>query len=134
MDHTFIPSPPRILIVKADSVLIAGTRRTPGEPYPVAESMVVSGVGTIIAALFGSPFGTIMYFGHPAYKKSGARMGYRCVCANRSNRNGIFFVCLSAPFLVYLLLCDVATLVPVCVFVWICVFASAFFMYDCMRG
>ena len=49
-------------------------------PYPVAESMVVDGVGTIIASLFGSPFGTVMYFGHPAFKKSGAKTGFTYDC------------------------------------------------------
>lgn len=40
--------------------------------------MVADGIGTMITSLFGSPFGTVMYFGHPAYKKSGAKTGYRC--------------------------------------------------------
>lgn len=57
--------------------MLFGTRFT-GDAYPVAESMIVSGAGTLIAALFGSPFGTVIYFGHPAYKKSGAKTGYRC--------------------------------------------------------
>lgn len=48
-----------------------------GDAYPVTECMVVDGIGTMIASLFGSPFGTVMYFGHPAHKKSGAKTGYR---------------------------------------------------------
>lgn len=48
-----------------------------GDAYPVTESMVADGVGTMVTSLFGSPFGTVMYFGHPAYKKSGAKTGYR---------------------------------------------------------
>lgn len=44
----------------------------------MTESMVADGIGTMITSLFGSPFGTVMYFGHPAYKKSGGKTGYRC--------------------------------------------------------
>ncbi|CAN0481252.1 unnamed protein product, partial [Scytosiphon promiscuus] len=59
-----------------------------GDPYPVAESMIVDGVGTIIASLFGSPFGTVMYFGHPAFKKSGAKTGFTFI-------NGVLYLFLS---------------------------------------
>lgn len=48
-----------------------------GDAYPVRESMIADGIGTMITSLFGSPFGTVMYFGHPAYKRSGAKTGYR---------------------------------------------------------
>lgn len=47
-----------------------------GDSYPVRSSLVVSGVGTLAAALFGSPFPTSIYIGHPAWKKLGARAGY----------------------------------------------------------
>merc|ERR1712209_335323 len=43
-----------------------------GDSYGPVETMVSDGVGTIIAALFGTPFGTSVYIGHPAYKKMGA--------------------------------------------------------------
>ena len=47
-----------------------------GDSYPVRSSLIVSGVGTLAAALFGSPFPTSIYIGHPAWKKLGARAGY----------------------------------------------------------
>lgn len=49
--------------------------------------MVMDGIGTMICSLFGSPFGTVMYFGHPAYKKSGATTGYRCVVVTPEARS-----------------------------------------------
>lgn len=47
-----------------------------GDQYPVATCQVTDGVGTMIGALFGSPFPTTAYIGHPAYKRMGARSGY----------------------------------------------------------
>ena len=34
-----------------------------GDPMPIRESMIVDGIGTMLAACFGSPFGTVMYLG-----------------------------------------------------------------------
>ncbi|CAN0177755.1 unnamed protein product [Laminaria digitata] len=50
--------------------------------------MVADGIGTMITSLFGSPFGTVMYFGHPAHKKSGAKTGFSVL-------NGIAYLFLS---------------------------------------
>ena len=38
--------------------------------------MIADGVGTLIGALLGSPFGTVVYVGHPVHKRVGARTGY----------------------------------------------------------
>jgi AGZA family xanthine/uracil permease-like MFS transporter len=50
-----------------------------GDPFPVRETMVSDGIGTMITSLFGSPFGTVVYIGHPAHKRSGAKVGYSLV-------------------------------------------------------
>jgi AGZA family xanthine/uracil permease-like MFS transporter len=47
--------------------------------------MIVDGIGTCIAALMGSPLGTVVYIGHPAHKASGAKVGY-------SFANGIIYL------------------------------------------
>ena len=47
-----------------------------GDHYPVAVCQVTDGAGTMIGALFGSPFPTTAYIGHPAYKRMGAHAGY----------------------------------------------------------
>lgn len=47
-----------------------------GDHYPVALCQVTDGVGTMIGAVFGSPFPTTAYIGHPAYKRMGAHAGY----------------------------------------------------------
>ncbi|WP_297769022.1 xanthine/uracil/vitamin C permease [uncultured Roseovarius sp.] len=47
-----------------------------GDHYPVALCQVTDGVGTMVGAVFGSPFPTTAYIGHPAYKRMGAHAGY----------------------------------------------------------
>ncbi len=47
-----------------------------GDGYPTAPSLAVNGVGTFVAALFGSCFPTTIYIGHPGWKAMGARAGY----------------------------------------------------------
>ncbi|MBL4941942.1 MAG: hypothetical protein JKY81_09795 [Colwellia sp.] len=47
-----------------------------GDGYPVAACQVTDGAGTMIGALFGSPFPTTVYIGHPVYKGMQARCGY----------------------------------------------------------
>jgi len=47
-----------------------------GDKYNTQESMLVPGLGTLLGALLGSPFPTIIYIGHPGWKSVGARVGY----------------------------------------------------------
>lgn len=47
-----------------------------GDRYPTAPCLAVNGVGSIVAALFGSCFPTTIYIGHPGWKEMGARVGY----------------------------------------------------------
>jgi AGZA family xanthine/uracil permease-like MFS transporter len=56
-----------------------------GDSYPSAPSLVVNGVGSLVAAAFGSCFPTTIYIGHPGWKALGARSGYSIL-------NGVFFV------------------------------------------
>lgn len=63
---------------------------TAGDDYPVRSSLVMNGVGTLAAALFGSPFPMSIYIGHPAWKKLGARAGYSVL-----NGAAVAVVCLT---------------------------------------
>jgi adenine/guanine/hypoxanthine permease len=40
---------------------------------------LVDGIGTAISSFFGSPFGTVIYIGHPMHKRNGAKVGYSMV-------------------------------------------------------
>jgi AGZA family xanthine/uracil permease-like MFS transporter len=61
-----------------------------GDLYPTAPSLAVNGLGSVVAAAFGSCFPTTIYIGHPGWKAMGARAGYSIL-------NGLFFtvVCLT---------------------------------------
>merc|ERR1719440_809973 len=50
--------------------------REMGDVYSPMETMMVDGIGTMIGALFGSPYGTTVYIGHNTYKKLGGTRGY----------------------------------------------------------
>ena len=47
-----------------------------GDDYRAAPALAFNGLGTFGAALFGSPFPTTIYIGHPGWKAIGARAGY----------------------------------------------------------
>jgi AGZA family xanthine/uracil permease-like MFS transporter len=47
-----------------------------GDPYATRPSLLANGIGGLAAALFGSPFPTTIYIGHPGWKALGARAGY----------------------------------------------------------
>lgn len=76
------------LSATATTLMCLVSAKNAGDPYPVRETMIVDGIGTMIASLFGSPFGTVVYIGHPPYKRSGALVGY-------SLANGTIYLVLS---------------------------------------
>lgn len=47
-----------------------------GDKFPTRPSLLANGIGSIVAACFGSPFATTLYIGHPGWKAMGARWGY----------------------------------------------------------
>jgi AGZA family xanthine/uracil permease-like MFS transporter len=47
-----------------------------GDRYPTRPSLAANGVGSLVAAAFGSCFPTTIYIGHPGWKGLGARIGY----------------------------------------------------------
>ncbi|VEU39659.1 unnamed protein product [Pseudo-nitzschia multistriata] len=63
----------------ASTLMCLVSAKEAGDPFPVRETMISDGVGTCISSFFGSPFGTVIYIGHPAYKRSGAKAGYSLV-------------------------------------------------------
>lgn len=89
-----------------------------GDRYDTRGSLAVNGIGTLLAAAFGSCFPTTIYIGHPGWKELGARSGY-------STLNGIVvtLLCLTGT------VSTVAALVPleagVAIVLWIGVIITA---------
>lgn len=47
-----------------------------GDKFPTRSALLANGIGSIVAACFGSPFATTLYIGHPGWKTMGARWSY----------------------------------------------------------
>jgi AGZA family xanthine/uracil permease-like MFS transporter len=47
-----------------------------GDKYATRPSLLATGIGSVVAACFGSPFATTLYIGHPGWKAMGARWSY----------------------------------------------------------
>lgn len=50
-----------------------------GDTYPAMPALAMNGIGSMIGSLFGSPFPTTVYIGHPGWKGLGARSGYSII-------------------------------------------------------
>lgn len=61
-----------------------------GDSYATQPSLMVNGIGTMAAAIFGSCFPTTIYIGHPGWKAMGSRAGYSVL-----NAVAMTFVCLT---------------------------------------
>ena len=84
-----------------------------GDTYPVGLCQVTDGAGTMIGAVFGSPFPTTVYIGHPAYKRLDAHAGYIV---------GVAVVIAAAAFFGFLSL--LAGLIPIAAAAPVLVFVS----------
>ncbi len=92
-----------------------------GDEYPTGKCQIVDGLGTCIGALFGSPFPTTVYIGHPAYKRLGAGVMYALAV-------GIFFFVASTLGIISIFraLIPEAAVAPLLVFVGVVITHQAF--------
>jgi xanthine/uracil/vitamin C permease (AzgA family) len=58
------------------SLQILESVKAAGDDFATRPSLLMNGVGTLVAACLGSPFPTTLYVGHAAHKANGARSGY----------------------------------------------------------
>jgi len=61
-----------------------------GDRYDTKRSLLANGIGSVVAACFGSPFATTIYIGHPGWKALGARWGYSWL--NGAVISGLVFI------------------------------------------
>ena len=67
---------PMSLLDTLVSLQILESVKLAGDDFATTPSLLTNGIATLVAASFGSPFPTTLYFGHMAYKDFGARIGY----------------------------------------------------------
>lgn len=89
-----------------------------GDAYGTTSSLAVNGLGTILAALFGSCFPTTIYIGHPGWKEMGSRAGY-------STLNGIVITILCLTGLVPVISALVPIEAGVAIVLWIGIIITA---------
>ncbi|MEM0965658.1 MAG: NCS2 family permease [Verrucomicrobiota bacterium] len=64
------------LISLVGSLMNIESAAAAGDSYPTKGPLLVNGLGSMLTGIFGSPFPTTIYIGHPGWKKLGARAGY----------------------------------------------------------
>jgi AGZA family xanthine/uracil permease-like MFS transporter len=92
-----------------------------GDHYETMPSLLANGLGTIAAALLGSPFPTTIYIGHPAWKAMGARSGYSIL-----NGTVVALLCLSGSIPLVLRLIPIEATLGILLWVGIIITAQAF--------
>jgi len=92
-----------------------------GDHYSTREALLADGTTSIIGCLFGSPFPTAIFIGHPGWKESGARIGY-------SFLNGLAVLFITFTGLISLLLnvIPVEAILPILIYIGIVISSQAF--------
>jgi adenine/guanine/hypoxanthine permease len=92
-----------------------------GDHYRTFPSLMANGIGSVVAALFGSVFATTIYIGHPGWKRLGARSGYSAL-------NGLFisFICLTGTIQAVLNLIPLEAGVGILLYIGIIIMAQSF--------
>lgn len=89
-----------------------------GDSYPTLPSLTVNGLGSVVAAAFGSCFPTTIYIGHPGWKALGARSGYSIL-------NGVFFAVIAIGGLTSLINALVPMEAGMAIVLWIGIIITA---------
>lgn len=92
-----------------------------GDSYSTREALIADGATTIIGSLFGNPFPTAIFIGHPGWKKAGARIGYAFL-------NGLVIFIFSIFGLIGVLLnvIPVAAILPILLYIGVVITSQAF--------
>jgi AGZA family xanthine/uracil permease-like MFS transporter len=92
-----------------------------GDRYEPRPSLLVNGLGTLVAAFFGSPFPPTIYIGHPGWKAMGARAGYSIL-----NGTVISLLCLAGGVGLVLRVVPVEATLGILLWIGIIITAQAF--------
>lgn len=92
-----------------------------GDTYETMPSLLVNGIATIVAALFGNPFPTTIYIGHPAWKAMGARRGYSIL-----NGGVVTLLCLSGALPLVLTIVPIEVTLGILLWIGLFITAQAF--------
>lgn len=112
---------PVAVTAAANTLMCWQTATKNGDVFSLRETMIADGVGTMIAACFGCPFGTTVYIGHSAYKRLNATFGYSLL-------NGIIYLVFTFTGLIAVVqsIIPLTAVLPLVVFVGFMVTSDAF--------
>jgi len=92
-----------------------------GDRYETRPSLAVNGLGSIVAAFFGSAFPTTLYIGHPGWKAMGARIGYSAI-----NGVAVTALCLTGSVTAVLHVVPLETTLGILIWIGLVMTAQAF--------
>ncbi len=92
-----------------------------GDTYAAMPALAMNGVGTIVGSVFGSPFPTTVYIGHPGWKALGARSGYSII-----NGTVITLICFTGFMGIMLSLVPLEAGYPILLWIGLIITAQAF--------
>jgi AGZA family xanthine/uracil permease-like MFS transporter len=92
-----------------------------GDHYSTREAMLVAATGTLVGSLFGSPFPTLIYIGHPGWKSVGARVGY-----SWATGLGILLLGMTGIFGVVLSIIPIVAILPILIYIGLLITSQAF--------
>ncbi len=92
-----------------------------GDSFETRSSLIVNGLGSLAAAVFGSCFPTTLYIGHPGWKGLGARVGYSVL-------NGLFIsiICLTGSVALIALAVPMEAGLAIVLWIGVIIVAQAF--------
>jgi AGZA family xanthine/uracil permease-like MFS transporter len=92
-----------------------------GDRYDTRSSLLVNGLGSIVAACLGNPFPTTIYIGHPGWKAMGARWAYSIL-----NGAVITILCLIGGITLVLKVVPMEAMIGILLWVGLIITAQAF--------
>jgi len=92
-----------------------------GDHYSTREAMIADGTTTIIGSIFGNPFPTAIFIGHPGWKEAGARIGYSFVSGLV-----LFILTLFGMISILLNIIPVVAILPILLYIGIVITTQAF--------
>lgn len=92
-----------------------------GDNYNTREAMLVAATGTLVGSLFGSPFPTLIYIGHPGWKSVGARVGY-----SWATGVGILLLGMTGILGVVLTIIPIVAILPILIYIGLLITSQAF--------
>ncbi|MCC5894232.1 MAG: hypothetical protein JJU16_02090 [Alkalibacterium sp.] len=92
-----------------------------GDSYNTVHTMLADGSTSILASLFGSPFPTAVFIGHPGWKEAGARIGYTLATGF-----GVLIITWLGLISLLLTIIPIEAILPILVYVGLVIGSQAF--------